>query len=976
MSAQPYPRGSDWRRWDLHVHTPESFENDFGGWDRYVPALESIEGVSVLGVTDYFFIDGYRKILELRRDGKLRNFDLVLPNIELRLGTFVPKRSDGSQLRRLNFHVLFSNELSPDVIEQQFLHDLHFEIEGSTESDRGKRNLTRAAVEEAGALVKKYQTTFAQDSDFVVGCKVITFDLQEARRVLQKDCFSGRYLLFLASENWDQIAWGGQDYLVRKNLLQSAHGLFCGQAGTIEWCLGRRGDMSSEAFVNEFGVLKPCIHGSDAHSIATICVPEDEKFCWIKADPTFEGLKQLVYEPSSRVYVGLTPPVYHDEARVIRSVTLSHADGWFDEVEIPLNAGLVSIIGQKGSGKSALAELIAYAAGSWNTTESGSFIRRAGSHLQKLSVQLHWSDGELTEQRLGDAQAEEQRVRYLSQKFVERLCADDRIGAELIREIESVIFAYTDPTETLNASNFEELRALRTEGIRTERDRLRGEMTELIREECALRANYAKLPEKKARIKSLKEEAKGLAKQIPKPASDAEKKVQEELQKKRDALITAQQEVAALKQKLQKIADIRSRLTALSSQMIRSYADIGVVLVDVGIPESDLPAFKPIFAGDTETPLAKRTAALTAAIATKEGAEESPADGTIRALERAIKVLAERESADKTRQAKIKTIQTRLAAIGVEVKRLEGEIAQIEGPDLAKLKTARQDRLKAYADYFENLGLERKALEELYLPVKQKLTDAAGSGQAQELEFSIRWEVSVEEWLERGSRLFDQRKDNPFGKMQDLTKAAKEILVPGWVRGEPEAVKEAFTAFTEQFLKMHPREYMRSEVTIQDVLEWLYEVDHVRLNYGLKFNGVELEKLSPGTKGIVLLILYLGMDTADTRPLIVDQPDENLDNESIYQLLTAYFKNAKARRQVILITHNPNLVVNADSEQLVIATCTRRDTGLPYITYQMGALESDVPREASVRDRACRILEGGKEAFMRRESRYAISRPG
>jgi energy-coupling factor transporter ATP-binding protein EcfA2 len=169
---------------------------------------------------------------------------------------------------------------------------------------------------------------------------------------------------------------------------------------------------------------------------------------------------------------------------------------------------------------------------------------------------------------------------------------------------------------------------------------------------------------------------------------------------------------------------------------------------------------------------------------------------------------------------------------------------------------------------------------------------------------------------------------------------------------------------------------MRSEITIQDVLEWLYEVDHVRLNYGLKFNGVELEKLSPGTKGIVLLILYLGMDTADTRPLVVDQPDENLDNESIYQLLTTYFKNAKARRQVILITHNPNLVVNADSEQLVIATCTRRETGLPYISYQMGALENDVPKDASVRDRACRILEGGKEAFMRRESRYAIPRPG
>ena len=116
---------------------------------------------------------------------------------------------------------------------------------------------------------------------------------------------------------------------------------------------------------------------------------------------------------------------------------------------------------------------------------------------------------------------------------------------------------------------------------------------------------------------------------------------------------------------------------------------------------------------------------------------------------------------------------------------------------------------------------------------------------------------------------------------------------------------------------------MRTGVTVPHVFEWLYEVEHVKLSYGLKYNGVELEKLSPGTKGIVLLILYLGMDVADTRPLIVDQPDENLDNESIYELLTGYFKTAKRRRQIILITHNPNLVVNADSEQVVVATAER-----------------------------------------------------
>jgi ABC-type cobalamin/Fe3+-siderophores transport system ATPase subunit len=163
-------------------------------------------------------------------------------------------------------------------------------------------------------------------------------------------------------------------------------------------------------------------------------------------------------------------------------------------------------------------------------------------------------------------------------------------------------------------------------------------------------------------------------------------------------------------------------------------------------------------------------------------------------------------------------------------------------------------------------------------------------------------------------------------------------------------------------------------VGYQELLEWLYDCQHIRITYGLKYNGVELGKLSPGTKGIVLLILYLGMDVADTRPLIVDQPDENLDNESIYDLLRAYFQKAKRRRQIVLISHNPNLVINADSEQVLIASCTRRQSGLPYIKYQLGALENSGEDGSGIRERACRILEGGDTAFLKRENRYAINR--
>ena len=112
----------------------------------------------------------------------------------------------------------------------------------------------------------------------------------------------------------------------------------------------------------------------------------------------------------------------------------------------------------------------------------------------------------------------------------------------------------------------------------------------------------------------------------------------------------------------------------------------------------------------------------------------------------------------------------------------------------------------------------------------------------------------------------------------------------------------------------------------------------------------------------MLLILYLGMDIGDSRPLIVDQPDENLDNESIYRLLTSYFKVAKKRRQIVLITHNPNLVVNGDSEQIVVAHCDRRDDALPHMRYHSGYLEDMSPGDLGIKQQVCRILEGGSDA--------------
>ena len=143
------------------------------------------------------------------------------------------------------------------------------------------------------------------------------------------------------------------------------------------------------------------------------------------------------------------------------------------------------------------------------------------------------------------------------------------------------------------------------------------------------------------------------------------------------------------------------------------------------------------------------------------------------------------------------------------------------------------------------------------------------------------------------------------------------------------------------------------------------------MSYGIKFDNKDLKFLSPGEKGIVLLLLYLEAEEDDNRPLIIDQLDDNLDNLSVYPNLIEYFRERKNTRQIIIITHNPNLVVTTDSEQVIVGSFD--GTRKPKIQYSSGALEDTSKSDPlGIREEVCRILEGGTKAFQLRENRYAI----
>lgn len=181
-----------------------------------------------------------------------------------------------------------------------------------------------------------------------------------------------------------------------------------------------------------------------------------------------------------------------------------------------------------------------------------------------------------------------------------------------------------------------------------------------------------------------------------------------------------------------------------------------------------------------------------------------------------------------------------------------------------------------------------------------------------------------------------------------------------WEQGDARAISAAMAAFRTEYqddlldASKVPKADQAYRTWSRNFAQSLFSTDHISLRYSIDYDGIDITKLSPGTRGIVLLLLYLALDEADDRPLIIDQPEENLDPKSIFDELVGLFQAAKSKRQVIIVTHNANLVVNADADQIIIANVGPHSSGsLPPITYVSGGLH-----EAGIRRSVCDILEG------------------
>lgn len=145
-----------------------------------------------------------------------------------------------------------------------------------------------------------------------------------------------------------------------------------------------------------------------------------------------------------------------------------------------------------------------------------------------------------------------------------------------------------------------------------------------------------------------------------------------------------------------------------------------------------------------------------------------------------------------------------------------------------------------------------------------------------------------------------------------------------------------------------------------------------------------MAKMSPGKANLAVLKLLIELSEANC-PILIDQPEDNLDNRSIYNDLVQFIRKRKENRQLIIVTHNPNIVVGADSENIIVANQRGQDENRNNescrFEYVNGALEHTFSKQETakgvlfsmgIREHITEILEGGREAFKKREEKYGF----
>ncbi len=1019
-------RGALWRQWDLHVHTPASFHwqgQKFDGdlssaqttglVDKMIEAMNKAEP-AVFAIMDYWTFDGWFALKQrLSEVDAPKLTKKVFPGIELRLSA--PTET------RLNAHVIFSDEISDQHLKD-FLANLKIERLGRPISKDAFVDLARATA--ADMLAIKGHKKDVVDSDYadalLAGYKLAEVKTESYKQAISSvpDGLAIGFMPYDTSDGLTEVKWE-QHYSYFLGLFESSP-IFESRNLELRTAFLCERTSTNHAWIDHFkhglkSIPRLVVAGSDAHCFVGVAGNDDKrgygdfpsgKKTWIKADPTFRGLKQAILEPAKRSYIGDKPPkvqelesnktYYIESIEITKTGDKAGVGQWLHGCDIPLNPDLVAIIGNKGSGKSALADVIA-TLGNSRQSEHFSFLRRdrflgkTGEPARHFTGTLTWCDESTETRPLNELPSEEKAelVRYIPQHYFEELCNEHVSGKSdaFEKELRSVIFSHASEDMRLGALDFDQL-------TEQQEQSLRNRLGEYRKELASANASIVRIEEQlqPIELKKLTDLVLLKGKQIEehdklKPAEVAAptEALSPEQKQAAEGLAAASQQIEAARRrtleiagetteiaKRQKaIANIREQLRLLQRTFDQAQNTVSDDLKLLGFSWSDLAAID-----IKTTALAKRSAELT----TKQGELKTESEQ----LAEDLKTYTETQQGFTARlnapQQQFESYQRQLAEwnrkrdeligsttepeskVGLET-RIE-QIAALPG----KLKELEAKRLHLSGEIFDTLDAQRRARAELFKPVQDLIQKNDLIREDYRLQFQATLTASADAIADQLFALIKQTWGDFRGQDEALSTIRKLFDshdlntrdgALAFVGTLQEKVLEAARASGSPAGIFNLVKKGQSAAAVYDLI---FGLNFLEPRYTLLFQDTQIEQLSPGQRGALLLIFYLLVDKGKT-PIILDQPEENLDNETVFRLLVPVLWEAKKQRQIIMVTHNPNLAVVCDAEQIIHARFDRASDST--IDYDSGAIENTGLNGAVVT-----VLEGTKPAFENRSGKY------
>ncbi len=957
-----YSKGAEWRKWDLHFHTPSSYDYHNKPASNFDIIEELAKNrISVVAITDHHIIDVERiKSLQLLGGEKCIT---ILPGIEF--------LSDARGSEPIHFIGIFAEDCNLEYVWGQLQNKTEIRkiISESKEPNEVYCDLidTINLIHELGGIVtihsgKKHSSI-----------ETITNALQHT--MAQKTDIAKNVDIYELGQSSDQK----------------------GYIDVVFPAIGKR---------------LPMIIGSDNHKISDYTLKSN---CWIKADPTFDGLRQVINEPEGRVFIGDQPSVFNrvitNRTKYIKELNISQVVGydgrygkWFDDVKIPLNSELVAIIGNKGSGKSAIADMIALC-GDCNNHDDFSFLRkkkfRDGKHAKNFTASLHWESGKDVQRNLDDNADEGaiEEVKYLPQGQFERLTNEVSSTEEFKNEIEKVVFTHIAESERYNTSTFSDLVQYQKRSVDAEIESLIKDLNQINADIILLEskenpAYKAELTKKKGKKE---EELQALIEPpiVSDPNEDPLKKKANEEQLKELArlkeniagLETQQKETEGNKKQLlldlQLLKQIRKEIEFKASEIQQYINSKNEALISIGVDitkafllKTDYSQFDSIIQVKEQ-----KLSELKALLGEGELIETEIAKSIPIMLNAAQKMLESEQTKLGTEQ---KAYQQYLLAKAVWEKKKKEIRGDANTPDTIEF-------YKLEIEYIEtNLSIEldedyllrKEKLKEIfkrkldviniYKAVKNRIDSVIDENKELLKTYPINIEASLAlkpEFILKFMSFINKQKAGTFRNINDGEIQLKQIISGVDFDKEDDVV--SFLDSIIKALKEDQREgqdnnqyrFVGDQVSeIKEFYTYLFSLDFLDYNYQLKQGDKKLEQLSPGERGALLLIFYLILDKNDI-PLIIDQPEDNLDNYSVANILVPFIREAKKKRQIIMVTHNPNLAVVADAEQVIFANLEKENEN--KFSFISGSIENKEVNKCIVK-----VLEGAMPAFNKRKQKY------